>query len=73
MQGTTDVATTIAWLVLLAAGVLWEIACYLSHGRWTSLTALGAVVASQLPGTLVLIGIWAFIGWHLFARYTLPG
>jgi len=67
------VATTIAWLVLLAAGVLWEIACHFSHGRWTGLTALGAVVASRLFGTLVLIGIWAFIGWHLFARYTLPG
>jgi hypothetical protein len=67
------VATTIAWLVLLAAGVLWEIACSLSHGRWTRLTGLGAVVASRLLGTLVLIGIWAFIGWHLFARYTLPG
>ena len=66
-------ATTIAWIVLLAAGVLWEIGGHLSHGRWTGLTALGAVVASRPLGTLVLIGIWAFIGWHLFARYTLPG
>ena len=66
-------AITIAWLVLLAAGAVWEIACHRSHGRWTSLTVLGTVVGSRLPGSLVLIGIWAFLGWHLFARYTLSG
>jgi hypothetical protein len=66
------VAITIVWLVLLATGVLWEIACHRSHGRWTSLTELGRVTGSRLPGKLVLIGIWAFIGWHLFARYTVP-
>ena len=68
----TDVATTIVWIVLLAAGVVWEIACLLSRGRWTSLTSLGQTAANRLPGKIVLIGIWAFIGWHLFARYTLP-
>ncbi len=65
-------ATTIVWLVLIAAGVLWEVACHLSHGRWAGLTDVGKAVANRLPGKLILIGIWAFIGWHLFARYTLP-
>ena len=69
---TTDVAITIVWIILLATGAAWEIVCHLSHGRWTSLTGLGTAVASRLPGKLILIGIWAFIGWHLFARYTLP-
>jgi Family of unknown function (DUF6186) len=66
------VAVTIVWLVLLATGALWEIVCHLSHGRWTSLTALVKAMANRLPGKLVLIAAWAFVGWHLFARYTLP-
>ncbi len=65
-------AITIVWITLIATGVVWEIVCHMSHGRWTSLTSLGLAVANRLPGKLILIGIWAFIGWHLFARYTLP-
>jgi len=71
-EWTAEVAITIVWLVLLTSGVIWEIVCHLSHGRWTSLTAIVRAVGNRLPGKLILIGIWAFIGWHLFARYTLP-
>ena len=66
-------AVTILWMVLAAAAILWEVVCHRSDGRWTSLTDLGARLGGRLPGRIVLIGIWAFVGWHVFARYTLPG
>jgi hypothetical protein len=34
---------------------------------------IGARVGSRLPGRIVLVAAWAFVGWHLFARYTVPG
>lgn len=63
----------IAWIVLAAAGLIWEIFCHLSGRRWTSLANIGSTLWSRLPGRLVLVVIWAFVGWHMFARYTLPG
>jgi TRAP-type C4-dicarboxylate transport system permease small subunit len=64
-------AVTILW-IMLAAAILWEVVCRRSGGRWTSLADLGARLGGRLPGVLVLIAIWAFVGWHVFARYTLP-
>jgi len=64
---------TIGWVVLAVAGLTWETICHLSGRRWAGLADIAAAVWSGLPGRLVLIGLWAFVGWHVFARYTLPG
>lgn len=64
---------TIAWLVLAGVALSWEVFCHLGGSRWTSLTSIGSRLWSRLPGRLFLIGVWAFVGWHVFARYTLPG
>ena len=66
-------AVTIIWLGLALAAAGWEVRCRRSGGRWTCLTSLGARLGSRRYGRLVLIGVWAFIGWHVFARYTVPG
>jgi len=63
---------TILWILLASAAILWEVVCHRSGGRWTGLADLGARLSSRLPGRIVLISIWAFVGWHVFARYTLP-
>ncbi len=63
---------SLVWLALLAAGLLWELYCNLVNGRWVSLTRVGAVIARNRAGRLLLVAAWAFAGWHLFARYTLP-
>lgn len=62
-----------AWLGLMAAAVAWEVRCHRSGSRWTSLSDLGARMGSARLGRVVLVGLWAFVGWHVFARYTLPG
>lgn len=66
-------AGTVAWLVLLGLGAVWEVVCRRSGGRWTSLGAVGGRLWTHLPGRIILIAVWAFVGWHVFARYTLPG
>ena len=72
-QGRPDVAVTVAWLALALAAIAWEISCRRAGPRWTSLTAMGSALWGRLPGRLALIALWAFVGWHVFARYTLPG
>jgi hypothetical protein len=67
------VAVTVAWLALALAAIAWEISCRRAGPRWTSLTAMGSPLWGRLPGRLALIALWAFVGWHVFARYTLPG
>jgi hypothetical protein len=66
------VVVSFVWLALLAAGLLWELYCNLVDGRWVSLARVGAVIARSRAGRLLLVAVWAFAGWHLFARYTLP-
>ena len=66
-------AVTAIWLVLLGAAVLWEIACQRPGSRWTPLSEIGARLWGSRPGRLLLVGGWGFVGWHVFARYTLPG
>jgi len=63
---------TIAWLVLGTTAVVWELGCRRSGGRCSSLGAIGSALWSRLPGSIVLIALWGFVGWHLFARYTVP-
>ncbi len=65
-------AVTATWLVVLVAAVAWEILCHRPGSRWTSLSEIGARLSGTRPGRLLLVAGWGFIGWHVFARYTLP-
>jgi hypothetical protein len=64
------VLVSLIWLALLAAAPVWELYCNLVDRRWVSLTRVA--VGRSRAGRLLLIAAWAFLGWHLFARYTLP-
>jgi Family of unknown function (DUF6186) len=66
-------AVTTIWVLLMGAAVVWEIACRRPGSRWTSLSEIGARLWVSRPGRLLLVGVWGFVGWHVFARYTLPG
>jgi hypothetical protein len=66
------VVVSLIWLALLAAGLMWELYCNLVDRRWVSLTRVGVVIGRSRAGRLLLVAAWAFVGWHLFARYTLP-
>jgi Family of unknown function (DUF6186) len=66
-------AGNIAWAAIAFAGVAWQIGCTLG---WTGKAGIGRVLGRlnrRLPGRLLLFGAWAFVGVHIFARYTLPG
>ena len=63
---------SLIWLALLAAGVMWELYCTVVDRRWVSLTRIGAVIGESVTGRVLLVAAWAFVGLHLFARYTLP-
>jgi hypothetical protein len=64
---------TIGWTALLGAGVLIEVLSRLRLTRTPSLVRASALLATSLPGRVILILLWAFVGLHLFARYTIPG
>jgi hypothetical protein len=64
---------TVLWLALLVGAAAWEIRCRRSGSRWIDLGQIGARMGSRIPGRIALLVVWAFIGWHLFARYTVPG
>jgi hypothetical protein len=66
------VVVTGVWLALLAVALGWEAYCRLADRGWVSLHLIGAAVGRRRTGRLVLVLLWAFVGWHLFARYTLP-
>ena len=63
---------SIMWLALLGAALTWEVYCSLGDRRWISLTKVAVVIGRTRPGQLLLVAVWGFVGWHLFARYTLP-
>jgi hypothetical protein len=62
----------ILWFVPLGASVAIEILARLVPERFAALTDLASRVASGRLGPLLLILFWAFVGVHLFARYTIP-
>jgi hypothetical protein len=66
------VLATIAWIALLGVGVLIEVLTRLRVMRASSLVRASALLATSVPGRVILIILWAFVGLHLFARYTIP-
>jgi hypothetical protein len=62
---------TIAWLVLLGAAAALE-SVGRSTGSFVTPSALVGKLSRRLPGRIVVVILWAFVGWHLFARYTIP-
>jgi hypothetical protein len=61
------------WVALLVLLLTWEFVCRRHPSRWTSLAGLGARLWGSVTGRAALLLVWAFVGWHVFARYTVPG
>jgi hypothetical protein len=66
------VVATVVWSGLVVMGVAWEVRCRRPGSHWMSLSELGGRMGSGLPGRIVLLVLWAFVGWHVFSRYTIP-
>ncbi len=65
-------AVTGIWVALIGGALVWEVLCRRPGSRWTSLSAIGSHLWSSRLGRLFLVAVWGFVGWHVFARYTLP-
>jgi hypothetical protein len=62
----------LVWTALLVAALAWECWCRLARPRWLGVTEVCVATARHPVGRLLLIAVWAFVGLHVFARYTLP-
>jgi hypothetical protein len=65
------VIIAVVWLGIALAVAAIEVTSRRS-GRLVGLRELGSRIASRRIGRLVVVACWAFIGWHVFARYTVP-
>jgi Family of unknown function (DUF6186) len=65
-------AVTAAWLALVGLAAAWEIRCHLGTHPPPGMTDLAAAAWRHPVGRVALLAVWAFAGWHVFARYTLP-
>jgi hypothetical protein len=63
------VIVTVTWVALVVVAVAWEVRCHRSDGRWTSLATIASRLWVSRPGRLLLVLVWAFVGWHVFARH----
>jgi len=66
------VNVTAIWLAPLAAGLLIEVLGRLRPRRVATLDRAVAMIERRVAGRAVLILFWIFVGFHLFARYTVP-
>jgi len=62
---------TALWSVLLVAGVLLEVSVGFAQSG-VYLNRAVAMIERRVSGRVVLILLWALVGFHLFARYTIP-
>lgn len=65
-------AVTAIWLALLAIGILIEVLGRLRPSRVSTLDRAAAMIERRITGRVILILLWIFVGFHLFARYTVP-
>jgi len=57
------------WLGLLVAGLALHVLCRRSGGRLAGIGPLLSAAWGRVLGRLALVALWAFVGWHVFARY----
>jgi hypothetical protein len=63
---------TAVWVALLVLVVALEVIAHRSGARAASLEAIAERTWRRPLGRAALLACWAFVGVHLFCRYTLP-
>lgn len=61
----------ICWAALAVVALALEVAARRGFAI-VGMLELTVRFASRRAGRLLLLAAWAWIGWHLFARYTVP-
>ena len=60
------------WCALFMVGVLIDTAGRLRPDGVATFDRATAIIESRITGRAILILLWVFVGFHLFARYTVP-
>lgn len=60
------------WIALLVAGSMVEVIGRLYPNRVSTLERAASVLGRRIGGRALLTALWVFVGFHLFARYTIP-
>jgi hypothetical protein len=63
---------TAIWISLLVVAALIEVLGRLRPTSVSTLSQATSMMARRISGRIVLILFWVFVGFHLFARYTIP-
>lgn len=65
-------ATLTAYLGVVAAALLLEIAGRREGGTVPTFSEVATGVAATAPGRIALLGLWWWTGWHFLARSSVP-
>jgi hypothetical protein len=63
---------TILWVAIVVVGVAWGVAARYGHTGWPGLGRVFNRIGARRTGRVVILLAWAFLGVHVFARYTIP-
>jgi hypothetical protein len=63
---------TAIWIALLVLAVLTDAVGRRRTPRVATLSQTLNFISRRVPGRVILILVWVFIGFHLFSRYTIP-
>ncbi|GIU97406.1 MAG: hypothetical protein KatS3mg013_1209 [Actinomycetota bacterium] len=57
----------VGWVVILGAALAWQ-SVGLARDDWPTMSDLLRVPLRSTVGRSALVGLWLWIGWHLFVR-----
>jgi hypothetical protein len=63
---------TLLWVAIGVLGVAWGLAARFGLTSWPGLGRVFGRIGARRTGRVVLLLVWAFLGVHVFARYTIP-
>jgi Family of unknown function (DUF6186) len=62
---------TALWLAMLGVGIGLELWSHAFPGRVRTLSSVVATLWAHPVARVLLLVVWAWVGWHLFDRYGL--
>jgi Family of unknown function (DUF6186) len=58
----------IGWLVIVGAFLVWQGLGLVYAPEWPTMSQLFRDFMEPLAGRIIMLGLWLWLGWHLFIR-----
>jgi hypothetical protein len=58
----------VGWLVIVGAFLVWQGLALVYAPEWPTMSQLFRDFMEPFAGRIVMIGLWLWLGWHLFIR-----